>query len=100
MKKLVSCACLAVGALVAAEGLSVPEAKADVVWTLHNVAFDDGGAIANGTFTINIDGYLTDGSISVTTTAGTMANATGGPLLGDLYNANMVAGNINNIGGT
>jgi hypothetical protein len=91
---------VAAGAFAAAQALSVPEARADVIWTLHNVVFDDGGSVANGTFTLNIDGYLTQSSISVTTTAGTMSNGTGGPLAGDTYNADMVAGNINNVGGT
>ncbi len=100
MKQLMSCAGLAVGVLAAAAALSVPEAKADVVWTLHNVAFDDGGAIANGTFTINVYGYLTESSISVMTTAGAMPNGTGGPLSGDTYNADTVAGEINNVSGT
>jgi hypothetical protein len=40
------------------------------VWTIHNVSFDDGGAIANGTFTIDQFGFFTNGSISITTTAG------------------------------
>lgn len=93
MKQLI-CVCVAVGVLAATE------AKADVVWTLHNMAFDDGGAIANGTFTINVDGYLTQSSISVTTTPGTMPNGTGGPLAGDTYNADLVAGEINNVGGS
>jgi hypothetical protein len=43
---------------------------------------------------------LTQSSISVTTTAGTKANSSGFELNGDLYNADLVAGNINNAGGT
>jgi hypothetical protein len=74
------------------------EAKADIVWTLHNVVFDDGGEVLNGTFTVNVYGYLKDSAISITTTQGTMTNMTGGPLNGDLYNADLVAGNINNSG--
>jgi hypothetical protein len=56
-------------ALLTAASLSAP-ASADVVWTLNNVRFEDGGA-ASGTFTVDTAGYFLNGSvISVTTTAG------------------------------
>jgi hypothetical protein len=67
-------------------------ARADVVWTLTDVPLSDTGTLS-GTFTINTYGYLTQSSISLTTTAGTV-------LFGDTYNSSQVAGNINNSGGT
>ena len=100
MKRLLGLACVLAGALVTAQAWSIRDAKADVIWTLHNVVFDDGGMVANGTFAVNVYGYLTQSSISVTTTPGTTPNGTGGPLAGDTYNADVVAGNINNVGGT
>jgi hypothetical protein len=75
------------GALLVAAPWPVAEAKADVAWTLNDVAFND-GATANGTFTINANGNLTQSSISVTTTAGSSLD-------GDTYSADLVAGEIN-----
>jgi hypothetical protein len=91
--------CLAVALAISAAALTSP-ARADVTWTLHDVSFDDGGTVLNGAFTINVYGYLTDSTISVTTSAGTHDNTSGYQLLGELYNADLVAGEINNIGGT
>jgi PEP-CTERM motif len=67
-------------------------ANADVVWTLTDVPLSDGGHLS-GTFTINVDGYITESSVSVTTTPGSI-------LSGDSYSAVPVAANINNVGGT
>jgi hypothetical protein len=67
-------------------------AKADVVWTLTDVPLSDGGLLS-GTFTINVYGYITESSVSVTTTPGSI-------LAGDSYSAVPVAANINNVGGT
>jgi hypothetical protein len=98
MNKFLCSAFVLASAVAGAATVASSQAKADVVWTLHNVVFDDGGKVADGTFTVNNYGYLVDSAISVTTTAGTTDNGTGGPLAGDLYNADMAAGNINNFG--
>ncbi len=86
--------------LAAAAAASVTAAKADTIWTLDDVTFDDGGLVLNGTFAVNTYGYLTQSSIVLTTTGGSHSNGTGGPLPGDTYNATLVAGLINNVGGT
>ena len=100
MKRFFGAGFALAGTLVAAQAWSPSAARADVIWDLQNVFFDDGGYVANGTFALNQYGYLTQSSISVTTTDGTKSNGTGGPLASDTYNANLVAGDINNVGGT
>ena len=92
MARFISSMFVASAALIGLIAFPISGAKADTVWTLSNVLFDD-GATATGTFTVNVYGYLTESSISVATTSGTT-------LAGDIYNATFVAGNINNVGGT
>lgn len=70
---------LALAACVA--GLS-SQANADVWWQLKDVTFDDGGTLS-GVIDVNVYGFLSYWSL--TTTAGTHTNTTGGPLAGDTY---------------
>src|ERR1700676_3307329 len=46
---------------------SVAVAKADIIWTFDNVAFDDAGTLS-GTFSINQYGFI--GTFDITTTNG------------------------------
>jgi hypothetical protein len=67
---------LTIAASSALLGLGAPlsSAKADVVYTLSNVELSDGGFL-NGTFSLNVDGFVAGppfgAAYSLTTTAGT-----------------------------
>ena len=65
-KSILSAAALAAVAWFTA----VPAAKADLVWTLVNVQLDD-GTYVNGTFSLNVYGYLSFWDI--TTTGGSLS---------------------------
>jgi hypothetical protein len=82
--------------VAAALGISlagnVSGARADVVVYLNNVSLSDGGSLS-GSFVLNVDDYITESTVKVTTTVG-------GVLPGDTYTAALVAASINNVGGT
>ena len=61
-----ACGCVLAGL---ASGFTAPAARADVIWTLVGVTFND-GATASGTFTLNVYGYG-DANFDITTAGGT-----------------------------
>ncbi len=61
---------VAITAILGGSSLGGSPAKADIVWTLTNVALDDGGVL-NGSFTIDVYGFFAD--FNLTTTAGSGA---------------------------
>jgi len=54
---------------------SVAVAKADIIWTFDNVAFNDAGTLS-GTFSINQYGFI--GTFDITTTNGNGSSSVGG----------------------
>jgi len=61
-----ACCCILAGL---ASGLAAPAARADIMWTLVGVTFND-GATASGTFTLNQYGYG-EANFDITTAGGT-----------------------------
>jgi hypothetical protein len=82
------CCCVLIGL---ASGFAAPVARADIIWTLVDVTFNDGGT-ASGTFTLNQYGYG-EANFDITTAGGTsgvpaydyVAGTAGISISGDKY---------------
>ena len=83
-----ACCCALIGLAL---GFAAPAARADIIWTLVDVTFNDGGT-ATGTFTINQYGYgeanfdiITAGGSSGVSAYDYMAGPAGISISGDKY---------------